>query len=161
MRSRGFFKLEDPFDLLRKLEHDFERLRSNSVDGYAAFDFFVTATHMHEWVRGVGWQWHPPTELRQAAVHKLCGDLGNGAKHFVLHKKFDNATEVREGWVQSGDWVQAGPWIDMVGDLIIRLNESEATTLGASSITALALAEMVLHSWSEELERRSPPIDED
>src|SRR5437899_2000470 len=105
MISRGFFWLEDPFDLLRKLEHDFERLRSNPADTYAAFDFFVTATHMHEWVKGVGWQWDPPTESRLAAVYKLCGDLGNGAKHSVLHKKFDNPTAVRERSVDPS-WVQ-------------------------------------------------------
>jgi hypothetical protein len=151
----GFFRLEGPADLLEKLEHDFERLRSDPVDTYAAFDFFVTATHMHEWIKRAGWQWDRPTDPRQAAIFKLCGDLGNGAKHFLMDKKFDNPTEVREGWIQSG-WVQAG-WVQE-GDLIVQLNELEGAMLGQPSITAVALADMVLQFWRDDLQRRSQPL---
>ncbi len=39
-----------PKYLLRKLEHDYARVQRNPRDTYAAFDFFVTAEHMVDWV---------------------------------------------------------------------------------------------------------------
>src|SRR5262245_57721923 len=103
-KSAGFFKLEDPYDLLRKLEHDLDRLKADATDSYAAFDFFITATHMPEWIRNVGWTFSAPTASRTATIFELCGKLGHGAKHFVLHKKFDAPTEVRE----KGPFVPSG-----------------------------------------------------
>jgi hypothetical protein len=37
--------LQDPADLVAKLEHDLDRIRANSHGAYAAFDFF-TADHV-------------------------------------------------------------------------------------------------------------------
>jgi len=43
---QGFGELRLPADLLRKLRHDFERMKMSPQDQYAAFDFFVTAEHI-------------------------------------------------------------------------------------------------------------------
>ena len=43
---KGLFALRTIGDLFAKLEVDLERVRANSVDSYAAFDFCVTAWHL-------------------------------------------------------------------------------------------------------------------
>ena len=71
MLHDGFFDLRSPVDLLDKMRRDFKRLRAAPKDTYAAFDFFVTASHMHEWLNGSGCAWSAPTEPRDATVFKL------------------------------------------------------------------------------------------
>jgi hypothetical protein len=130
-KSMGFFKLEDPFDLLQKLEHDLNRLKAIPTDSYAAFDFFVTATHMPEWIRMVGWTFSPPTEMRTATIFELCGKLGNGAKHFVLHKKFAAPTEVRD----TGPFVPSGFLGTAIGGLDVVLTPATALSWAATAST--------------------------
>jgi hypothetical protein len=50
MAFKGLFELRTATDLLAKLERDLIRLQSNRLDGDAAFDFFVTAYHMLDWL---------------------------------------------------------------------------------------------------------------
>ncbi|MGQ3685240.1 MAG: hypothetical protein ACUBOA_09600 [Candidatus Loosdrechtia sp.] len=47
---KGFGELKVPRDLLNKLEHDIKRMENSPQDQYAAFDFFVTAEHLVDWV---------------------------------------------------------------------------------------------------------------
>jgi len=48
---RGFGpELRSPVDLLGKLQHDLNRLLAAPTSTYAAFDFFVTANCMVDWV---------------------------------------------------------------------------------------------------------------
>lgn len=47
---KGLFQLQTAHELLAKLRHDHERLREAPNDAYVAFDFFVTAEHMLDWV---------------------------------------------------------------------------------------------------------------
>lgn len=47
---KGFATLQTAGDLLRKVRHDYQRLRSAPEDAYAAFDFFVSAYHMLDWL---------------------------------------------------------------------------------------------------------------
>ncbi len=46
----GFFELSTPADLFRKLEVEYEGLESSPNDTYRAFNFFVTATHLADWI---------------------------------------------------------------------------------------------------------------
>ena len=47
---KGFAVLKRAADLVAKLEHDLERIRAAPEDAYAAFDFFVTADHIVDWL---------------------------------------------------------------------------------------------------------------
>ena len=53
-KLHGVFSLRTPKDLLEKLDSDFDRFRSATPAGksaqYAAFDFFVTAQHLPDWL---------------------------------------------------------------------------------------------------------------
>jgi len=150
-KSSGFFKLYDPYDLLRKLEHDLDRLKADPTDSYAAFDFFVTATHMPDWIRVIRWPFSAPTTgSRTAAIFELCGKLGNGGKHFVLHKKFDAPTEVRE----PGPFMPSGALTFAVGGLDVVLDTQDAAVLGRGRIIALELATEIYEFWSADLNSR-------
>ena len=46
----GIFDLKTPKDLLEKLGRDLERLRAAPNDTDHAFNFFVTAEHMPDWL---------------------------------------------------------------------------------------------------------------
>ena len=100
----GFFSLRTPEDLLGKLEADFERLcgaNPTSVDAqYAAFDFFVTAEHLPEWV------FHTSGDsLKQHRTYPdsaLVAHVANGAKHFRVDPK--RHTTVRETRPQQGSF---------------------------------------------------------
>jgi hypothetical protein len=73
----GFFEIQTPGDLLAKLRHDYERLKSSPTDTYAAFDFFVTGHHMLDWL-------YPNDKNRQEQEKKdsillqVCSHIANG-----------------------------------------------------------------------------------
>ena len=81
---KGLFSLRTPKDLLLKLGADFERLRAavpGSVEAqYAAFDFFVTAEHLPDWLaRSTGGTLSSHRAYPQGA---LVSHIANGGKHF-------------------------------------------------------------------------------
>jgi hypothetical protein len=100
----GFLELQTPADLFCKLEHDFLRLEKDPLNSYAAFDFFVTAEHMLDWV-------YPNDEQKKKAERQsdplleTCSHLANGAKHFqVTHKKHQSVagTQLHRGSFSNG-----------------------------------------------------------
>jgi hypothetical protein len=46
----GFFDLKTAADLRAKLRRDIEKLRAEPTNPDAAFNFFVTALHMLDWI---------------------------------------------------------------------------------------------------------------
>lgn len=50
MTHKGFFSLLSAQDLLKKVRADFFEMESNSTDVYVAFNFFVTARCIPEWL---------------------------------------------------------------------------------------------------------------
>jgi hypothetical protein len=82
----GLFELRLPTDLIRKLRHDLERMETSPLDQYAAFDFFVTAEHIVDWL-------HPTDEPSRRALRdsshllRITSHLANGSKHFEATAK--------------------------------------------------------------------------
>ncbi len=84
MLFHGFSpRLQTPRDLVDKLERDLSRIKANPHDADAAYDFFVTADHVEEWLaHGSKWGGHPgghSSDLMRLVCH-----LGSGAKHFTV-----------------------------------------------------------------------------
>jgi hypothetical protein len=85
-KYKGFFELKKPENLFRKLKRDFERMKSEPLSSDAAFDFFVTAHHMLDWV-------FPDDKPSQVAKEnselllQVCSHLANGSKHFEATAK--------------------------------------------------------------------------
>lgn len=142
----GFFELRSPLDLLEKLRHDYDRLCERPHDQYAAFDFFVTAEHLPEWLSKA--QCSPSSkDARTRAIRNICGHLANGAKHFtvndarhnsIAHADVARATygEAVYGQVAYGEQL----WIELEGE--------EAEVLGRSAWTVIELAGLILSHWT-------------
>lgn len=140
----GFFDLTTPSDLLGKLEHDFQELTNNPVDTYSAFNFFVTATHLADWVccgdRKKTKKMRKDHKLLQIADHLACG-----AKHFQLGNPAHTsvADAHRDAYVDAG-YAQAGHCEE---PLVVWLSTEEAEHVGAKELKVLLLAEKVLQFW--------------
>ena len=144
MPHRGLFELRTPADLVRKLQHDFLRMEESPEDQYAAFDFFVTAEHIVDWI-------HPDDEAARRALRssnallRATSHLANGAKHFQARAKHHRSvvgTE-KQRYVDSG-YVEDG----YLGEpLVIYLEYEESLEIGAREIEAKVLARDVLEYW--------------
>lgn len=87
-RFSGLGNLEHPEDLLAKLHHDYERVRNTPGDSYAAFDFFVTAEHMIDWVLPGQPNRQAREKLRASSVLlQVVSHVASGAKHFIAESR--------------------------------------------------------------------------
>ena len=154
----AFADIQTPHDLLKKLEHDFQRMQKDWNDVYAAFDFFVTAEHMNDWVKkATPEQWAElggttPRSLKKAVpVLAVVAHVANGAKHYKVsdedHQSI-KAAEVRraiaKGYVEDG-YVEEPVYFSLSEDAAQRLG------LEVRDISAKALATLVLGYWREAL----------
>ena len=144
----GFFRLKTPLDLLKKMEFHFDQLMANPLDEYAAFDFFVAAAHLPEWLGRFGCN-PGDGDAREMAMRRLCTHLAVGAKHFVpdeRHVSFramTHATPARSGIARSGITFSGG----LLPKPIVLLEDDAAAALGVPVVSTIALAQMVLIYW--------------
>jgi len=144
---QAFGELKTPSDLLRKLTHDIERLETTPQDQYAAFDFFVTAEHITDWV-------YPNSkanreELRSSeAILRITSHIANGAKHFEAKAKHHNSVAgIEKARYVAAGYVEEGYFKD---PLIIHLTPEEATNLKTTTeVTVIYLARKVVDYWSQ------------
>jgi len=137
-QMHGLFSLRTPQDLLGKLESDFGRFegaQTTSVEAqYAAFDFFVTALHMADWVATAAGD--PASSHRDYPDGALVDDLGNGAKHFRVDAR-RHTTVSDTGSVGYFDPAFFDPTYFEVARLVIELEDG-------STVDALDVARRVL-----------------
>jgi hypothetical protein len=157
-KFKGFFELQTPMDLLRKLQYDFERLQQHlggQEYSYAAFDFFVTAEHLVDWL-------HPNSkpkrrETREASpLLMTCSHIASGAKHFEAthdHHKSVSGLEKQEGTFQR-DAFQNDAF--QVPGLNVTLDGEAAEQFGPI-IECLDLAREVLRLWEIRLSTAATP----
>lgn len=85
----GIFALRTPLDLLGKLEADFRRMQSSDPNSlaahYAAFDFFVTAEHLPDWLKHASGG--SLTSHRRYEDGALVSHVASGAKHFHVEDR--------------------------------------------------------------------------
>jgi len=146
MSSGGMFELTTARQLLEKAEHDLARLRASPLDAYAAFDLFVTARHIPEWL-------FPDDDSKSQALFKqhvelrICRHIADGAKHFVAkdkrHHQVKGTAKTDSAWGSAWGNSWGASWGKRA--LVINLDPSVAdtTTLG-SQISATDLGEKVL-----------------
>ena len=152
---KGFFSLSTPGDLFHKLESDFERVREDPKDVYAAFDFCVTAWHLVDWTFPDTKSPERAAMLRRHPILRACEHLAVGAKHFEPNSDRHNSvssTADTSVWGH-GVWGK-GVWGAKVwsGELSVRLDGEAKEALGASLLFQ-GFAEKVLATWREELSR--------
>ena len=73
--DNGFLHLTSSQALFDKLKHDFELLKEDSNDAYKAFNFFVTAEHLPDWIKNTRIKDNNP-------FLRISSHLATGAKHF-------------------------------------------------------------------------------
>ena len=95
MTDRG--DLQTPQDLLRKLQHDYERMKAQPSDSYRAFDFFMTAYHIKDWVGWADVEKYVVGKPEAATLIRTCGEIANNAKHSRKDRKAQLAGTRLEG----------------------------------------------------------------
>ena len=133
---KGIFNLQSPESLARKLFSDYELFTKKPFDPYLAFNFFVTAEHIPDWIGD--------KNIRKSnAVLRACSHIANGAKHFEVDRhnsvvNTEKALYVEPGYVTDG-------YIEE--PLVICLSADEAKELGFDHCEAIKLAGMVREFW--------------
>ncbi|MDZ7412947.1 MAG: hypothetical protein ONB15_05350 [candidate division KSB1 bacterium] len=144
---QGLFQLQSARDILDKLRHDLERLKSEPLNQYAAFDFFVTARHMPEWLYpGDAHGTQRKALVQQHTLLQICEHIGDGSKHFQAtakhHKSVKNTS--LEGAAFQANAFQANAF--QIGQLIVTLDGQAAVDFGPT-IEVTDLATKVLQFW--------------
>jgi hypothetical protein len=155
---QGIFTLRTVADLLTKLRHDYGRIRAASHDAYAAFDFFVTAEHIPDWM---GLSRGERKALRESeALLQVVSHIASGAKHFKdldEHHHSVTASGLRGGYFPPtyfGPSYFGGSYFGH-GTLYVELDGSAVDRFG-QRISAVDLADQVLTYWTEHLRPPDP-----
>jgi len=137
----GFFQLKDASDLFKKLEWEYRNLRDHPGNQYHAFNFFVTAEHMADWMNESGID----IDKKDFTLLKLCSHIANSGKHFVAkaerHKSVKSA--MHDGIFEPGVF-EVGVFEE---SLQIELTPEEAKKLCVETIDSVSLASKVLEFW--------------
>ena len=148
---QGFFSLQNHRDLLSKLQHDLQRLKDSPMDTYAAFDFFVTAEHMLDWLYPGADNEDQRKNLRNSVtLLQIVSHIANGSKHFKAtapHHKSVKDTHETEGVFDS---IAFDPTAFDVGELLIELQGKAANEYG-DTISADKLADKVVAFWEKHM----------
>lgn len=149
MSMNGLFQLREPRDLLAKLRHDYQRLAESPDDAYIAYDFFVTAEHMLDWLHpGAAGRSHRSAVRNREILLQVVSHLATGAKHMIpedpRHQSVRHAdvadTPFGEGTYGEGTYGGRA--------LVIQLNGMAAEALGVR-VAPLDLAKQVLEYWGQ------------
>jgi hypothetical protein len=149
----GIFQLRTPSDLREKLRRDLAKLKAEPLDADAAFNFFVTAEHMLDWVYPGKAGKDKRTEVRRSsALLQVCSHLANGAKHFeakAQHHDSVSSTQTVERSISIVNIVSiTAPFVSRPR-LLLTLKGTAAAELG-DVIGAIELAERVMEYWAKQ-----------
>lgn len=144
---QAFISMTEPRHLLEKLAHDYQRLVSaKDTIGphaqYAAFDFFVTAEHMCDWLEHA-LHGTNPARHRQYQDGKIVWDVASGAKHFRADR--DRGHDTAKGTRAHRGSFSAGAFSRDSFDvtrLVVDLEDGKTADV-------LDVAERVLAHWRE------------
>ncbi len=134
----GIFDLETPEALVRKLLVEFHQFLDKPNDTYQAFNFFVTAEHIPDWI-------DKKYLRKQEPILRICSHIANGAKHFIVDRHRSVERSKKEKYVADG-YVAEG-YVEE--SLMVYLSEEEANEIGKASFRAIELAKMIVDYWSE------------
>ena len=147
----GVFDLNSPKDLLNKLRHDYQLMEDHPFDSYLAFNFFVTAEAMLDWI--YPGQTNNPNRrnLRNSEILlQITSHIASGAKHFShLSSHHNSLTDTTPTAGYFSNYFPKGyfpPGYFGDGVLLIRL-DGDAEMKYGKKITALKLAKEVLEYW--------------
>jgi hypothetical protein len=86
MAMEGVFELTTPAHLLGKLEREYERWKADPVNSDFAWNFFVTAEHLPDWLARSDSQALGGKSINafkhDGPLLRICSHIANGGKHF-------------------------------------------------------------------------------
>lgn len=157
----GLFSNTSPRWLITKLERHLMALQANPRDADTAFDFFVTAESVIDWMlpgranKLARRQLHDSESLLQVVSH-----IASGAKHFAVeapHHRSVRSTRRTGGLFSGGLFAGrmfAGRLVSK-GGLTVELDDEPAKLYG-TSVAAVSLAELVLERLKALVIERNP-----
>jgi hypothetical protein len=146
----GFFDVRDPQALFQKMRYDYGRMLASPLDAYPAWDFFVTANHLIDWIWPSAGTAQHREERKWEAIPRICEHLANGAKHFIVNREHSAVLQIERtgGAFESLAADAADVRSDM---LLITLDTMEAADIGVAQISASAMARQVLLYWGRRM----------
>lgn len=135
---KGIFSLKTPEALIKKLFTDYELFAKKPSDPYLAFNFFITAEHIPDWIGDKSLK-------KSNAILRICSHIANGAKHFEVNRHNSVTNTEKVLYVDSG-YVEEGYFEE---PLMIYLSADEAKELGFEYCEAIKVAELVRNFWAE------------
>ena len=155
----GIFHLATAADLREKLRRDLAKFKREPLNPDAAFNFFVTAEHMLDWVHPKKINKHKRTDERKASILlQVCSHLANGAKHFEvdgLHHDSVSSRGTAGGYFNASYFAPSyfsNAYFGAGRTLIVRLKSTAAAHLG-QTVKAVQLAEMVMDYWDKHIHK--------
>lgn len=163
MPMEGFFEMTTPTHLLQKLEREYEAWRQEPLNTDRAWNFFITAEHLPDWLARTASQSLGGLKItafkRQTPLLRICSHLANGGKHF-RHSTAQHtsvaSTRQQKGWASPG-WVSSGCATTPALMVDLTPEEQQAFSSAEASIEALNLAADVLAFWQQHLRGASSP----
>jgi hypothetical protein len=152
-KMKGMFELETPRDLLEKLKYDFKVLQKDSNNSYAAFNFYVTAEHMKDWI----FPGRKNGKIRSAfekshLILKIVSHIANGAKHFEAEdpRHISVVDTIKFGSRFPQNNVPSGkrPPKRYPKDVLRIALTGDAEKQFGSKISAVSFAKLVLQFWA-------------
>ena len=150
---KGFALLQHPADLVVKLAHDFKRIRTSPADAYAAFDFFVTAEHIVDWLLPdspeVDQSSARKSKRQSSELLRITSHIANGAKHFeALARHHDSVADLQQ---QSGGFDPLAFSPRAFSPAAFKMHGLNARLENGRVVHVLTLAEDVLSYWQREV----------
>jgi hypothetical protein len=167
MALEEFFDLRTPEHLLRKLEREYERWQADPVNSDFAWNFFVTAEHLPDWIYHqemptsgkvrpdlLGLPHGEPRDFRLSqALTRLCSHLASGGKHFyikdrkikkvVQHTERENTSYFAQGYFARGYFAEPYLRVSLTAE------EAAELELDTADVDALWLATKILVFWRD------------
>jgi hypothetical protein len=133
-----------------------ERLRKDPNDTYAAFDFFVTAEHIVDWLLpdrpGTSQSAARKAKRESSDLLRVTSHLANGAKHFqALARHHDSVADVKE---QHGGFDSRAFSPRAFSPAAFKMSGLNVHLEDGRILHVLTLAEDVLSYWNAELQRQ-------
>jgi hypothetical protein len=158
MAMKGFFTLQTPEDLLRKLEREYARLQADPTDVDCAWNFFVTAEHLPDWLsQGTG-QLPTGEKLKDfkegCLLTRICSHLANGGKHFAPFPYHDSVSAIVHDSVFEPGVYEPGLFEEW---LSVHLTPHEVAAFGQATVDVRKLAGEVLAFWQRHLTGEHSP----
>jgi len=148
----GIGTLETPRDLLEKLRHDLARMHSDRGNSYAAFDFFVTAEHMIDWVLPGEANRQQRRDLRSKQILlQIASHIANGSKHFITEARHHHSVQHVDVAYSS----EVGLDTSVVGPLVLQVYvvlDGDAARAYGRTVAATDLAEKIVAYWGSYVE---------